>query len=386
MLQGYSVYDADAHVVTSQRAWEDLPEALRARRPRPVQIQDPDGLGGYRISWYSDGQVVPHPFGPGSQPANTPRGSLDLELFPGIAQMDSRVTALPFEGQDLSDPVQRLRLLDAIGIDVSVVYPSTIYATFTTDPQLEAGLYRAYNRYVGSACRADPRRLKWAGLLPLRHPQEACAAIAEMRELGARAAVVFGTAGEQLLSDRAFDPVFAELTRARLPLSIHFGASYPPLWQISRTMFAGNILSMTTPVFLAFYAVTAGGLLDRYPDLKVAFLEFGSEWILYMVPRMEQYLRQAVENGWPYAADIPEKRILEYARSGNIFVACEAEDSLIREEMKVLGEDQILFSSDIPHSEMRESGAEEIVQRDDLSPALKQKILWDNPVRFYGEP
>src|SRR5262245_44215952 len=227
MLHGYRVYDADAHVVVSQRCWQELPASYWARRPRPVEISDPEELGGYRISWYVEGRVVPHPFGPGSQPGNTPRGSLDPETFPGFAQVtDPRVAAMPFAGQDLSDSALRLRVLDQMGIDISVAFPSTIYATFTDDPPFEAALFRAYNRYVGQACQTHPQRLRWGGLLPLRHPLEACRAVAEMKELGACAAVVYGTAGDQLLSDRAFDPVYEELTRAGLPLAIHFGASF----------------------------------------------------------------------------------------------------------------------------------------------------------------
>ncbi len=387
MLHGYRVYDADAHVVVSQRCWEDLPAEYWTRRPRPVEIGDPDGLGGYRISWYVEGRVVPHTFGPGSQPGNTPRGSLDPETFPGFARVtDPRVTAMPFAGQDLSDPAPRLEALDQMGIDVSVAFPSTIYATFTDDPAFEAALYRAYNRYVGRACQASPGRLRWGGLLPLRQPDEACRAIAEMKELGACSAVVFGTAGDRLLSERAFDPVYDELTRAGLPLAIHFGASFAPLWTLCRTMYAGNIVGMSTPVLLAFFAVTAGGLLDRFPTLKVAFLEYGAEWILYAVPRMDNYLKQARTNGLPYATDIPEQAIRDYARSGNIFVACESDDALLHEEMKLLGEGQILFASDIPHGELRENAAQELLDRADLTDAQKRQILWDNAVRLYGAP
>jgi predicted TIM-barrel fold metal-dependent hydrolase len=207
-----------------------------------------------------------------------------------------------------------------------------------------------------------------------------------MKELGACAAVVYGTAGDKLLSDRAFDPVYADLIDAGLPLGIHFGASYPGLWNVCRTMYAGNILGMTTPVIMAFFAVTAGGLLDRFPTLKVAFLEYGAEWILYAVPRMDNYLRQARTNGLPYATDIPEQEILAYARYGNIYVACEAEDRYITQEMELLGEGQILFASDIPHGELRENAAAELLDREDLSDAQKRQILWDNPVRLYGEP
>jgi predicted TIM-barrel fold metal-dependent hydrolase len=387
VLNGYYVYDADAHVVVSARAWADLPEPLRVRRPRPVEIGDAEGLAGFRTSWFIEGKVTPHPWGPGSQPGNTPRGSLDPETVPGIFQnTDARMTSMSFGGQDLSDTGERMRVMDEMGIDTSVIFPSTLYATFTSDPELEAGLYRAYNRYVGQACRSDPRRLKWGGLLPLRHPREACEALAEMRELGACAALVFSTVGERLLSDPAFTPVFDELTSMGLPLAIHFGGSYPPLWEPSRTMVTGQVLAMTLPVYMAFYAVTAGGLLDRHPSLKVAFLEFGSEWVLYAVPRIDSFIHQARGHGLPRGTGLPSQNVIDYVRSGNIFIACEAEDRVLPQEIELIGEDHLLFASDIPHPEMRENAAAELLERTDLTDVQKRKILCDNAARFYGEP
>ena len=43
MLQGFRVFDADAHGSINPRMWEHLPEQYRARRPRPVTIHDGDG-------------------------------------------------------------------------------------------------------------------------------------------------------------------------------------------------------------------------------------------------------------------------------------------------------------------------------------------------------
>lgn len=380
MIDGIYIYDADAHVAASPRMWEDLPEALRVRRPRPVQIGDEEGLGGFKSAWFCEGRVTPHPWGPGSQPANTPRGALDA--FPGTRGNIN----VEFGSQDLSRPDLRLKDLDDAGIDSSVMYPSTIYATLSSDAELEAALFRSYNRHVGKACRTNPKRLKWAGLLPLRHPQEACKAVAEMKQLGACAAVVFGTAGDRLLSDPEFSPAFDALADANLPLSIHFGMSYPPFWAHSQRMFSGNIIGMTFPLFLAFFAVTGGGLMDRYPKQKFAFLEFGSEWLLYLTAHMDVYRDMAAANGLPFGTDIPKKRIIEYVRSGNIFVSCESEDKVLTEEIKLIGEDQLLYSSDIPHPESRENGAMELLARSDLTAVQKRKILHDNSVRLYGEP
>ena len=380
MLNGFFIYDADAHVMVSQRMWEDMPEPIRQRRPRPVRIEDHEDFGGLESSWFVEGRLTPRHWGPGSQPANNP-----ATTNPEFSGTD---LSLPVElgSRDLSQPDLRLKDLDRMGIDCSVMYPSTLYATMATDPELEAALYRSFNRYMGKACQGDPKRLKWAGLIPLRNPKEACQAIAEMKKLGAKAAVVFGTAGERPLSDPSLMPVFDELVRAGLPLSIHFGMSFPPLWDLSRTMFSGQFIGMTLPVFLGFYAVTGGGLMDRYPSLKVAFLEFGSEWLLYVVPRMERFRKMALRRGAPMPTDMPEREIIQYLRSGNFFVTCEGDDELLTEEIELMGEDNIMFASDMPHPEMRDNAAEEIFENKALSDAQKRKILSDNVTRYYGEP
>jgi predicted TIM-barrel fold metal-dependent hydrolase len=64
----------------------------------------------------------------------------------------------------------------------------------------------------------------------------------------------------------------------------------------------------------------------------------------------------------------------------------EMEDQLMQQEIELLGEDQLLFSSDYPHGEARDDAAATLIERGDLADIQKQKILYDNPARFYGEP
>jgi predicted TIM-barrel fold metal-dependent hydrolase len=52
----------------------------------------------------------------------------------------------------------------------------------------------------------------------------------------------------------------------------------------------------------------------------------------------------------------------------------------------LIGEDQVLFSSDFPHGEGRDNAALEILERPDLSEIQKRKLLYDNTVGFFGEP
>jgi predicted TIM-barrel fold metal-dependent hydrolase len=57
---------------------------------------------------------------------------------------------------------------------------------------------------------------------------------------------------------------------------------------------------------------------------------------------------------------------------------------MMAQEMALLGEDQILFSSDFPHDEGRGDAMKEILERHDLLEVQKRKVLCDNTVRFFG--
>jgi predicted TIM-barrel fold metal-dependent hydrolase len=56
------------------------------------------------------------------------------------------------------------------------------------------------------------------------------------------------------------------------------------------------------------------------------------------------------------------------------------EDPLMNEEIALLGEDQLLYSSDYPHGEAREDAAQNLLDRKDVSETQKQKILYNNPI------
>lgn len=385
MLQGFRIFDADAHGSINPSMWEDLPKPYRGRRPRPVTIHDGDGLGNFNAGWLIEGSLEPHALGPGAQQANTPRNVL-AEFGANTARKHCSIGSMT-----LNDPQARLSDMDRMGIDAQMLFPSTLYAHMTADPGFEAALFRAYNRYLGSQCHQAPERLKWSGLLPLRDQPQAFEALEEMQRLGARAAVVFGTAGDRMLSDPSFLPIWDEFARSRLPLCVHMGMSYPPLAQLGQSIYDGHIIGMSLPAQLAFMAIVGHGMLDRYPDLTVAFLEFGAEWIFYLVSRMDHYL--PLDRGghpfglsMPNAAQLPRSSIRDYVKSGKIFIAAEADDRMLHQLFELIGEDHVLFSSDFPHGEGRENAALEILERQDLSPAQKQKLLYDNTVRLFGEP
>jgi predicted TIM-barrel fold metal-dependent hydrolase len=65
---------------------------------------------------------------------------------------------------------------------------------------------------------------------------------------------------------------------------------------------------------------------------------------------------------------------------------CRMDDPLIKRKFSLLGEDQLLYSFDYPHGEARENAAQNLLERKDVTEMQKQMILYNNPVRFFGEP
>ncbi len=113
-----------------------------------------------------------------------------------------------------------------------------------------------------------------------------------------------------------------------LPLCVHMGMSYPPFAEVCNGLLAAHGIGMSLPAQMAFVAIVGHGMLDRYPNLKVGFLEFGAEWMLYMVPRLDHYL-PIDRSQMPIKTEVPQRAIEEYAKSGRIFVAGEADDKIV---------------------------------------------------------
>lgn len=379
MIRDYPVFDADAHAMLSPTMWEELPAKYAARRPRPVRIEDSADLGRWTNGWLIEGRMLPAPFGPGAQPGNEPKRVLREFGAPADSPHFS------IGSITLADPQARLRDLDEAGVDVQMLFPTTLYARMTSEPGFEAALFRCYNRYIARQCATNPKRLKWGGLLPMRDQYEAVEAIDEMKALGATAAVVFGTVGERLLSHSSFLPIWEKFAATGLPLCVHMGMSYTPFEQVCQNLFETHGIGMSLPAQLAFVALVGDGILDRFPSLKVAFLEFGAEWIFYMIGRLGHYL-PIDRRDMPVKDSLPKQSIEEYLASGRIFVAAEAEDRLLAHELAMIGEELIVCSTDTPHSEKRENSATKIIDRADLNAAQKRKILYDNAVRLYGVP
>ena len=364
------IFDTDAHVQECAESFSalELPEGYAHRGPHIVK-------GPERGFWMIDGKLFPKLSGRGVNSFGTPylqrEGGLDS---PWKARIES---------QELRDPKFRLEDMDQEGIDVSVVFPTLFLAYPLSEDRVVAGaLCRSYNDWIAAKCKDTAGRLRWVATVPLPHVDDSIAEMEYAKARGACGVLTLGTAGDWTLDDERLSPFYECAQRLNLPVCVHVGWSLPYLNNLYTSVYRSLISPFVIPTFMAFVSFMAGGILDRFPKLKVGFFEAGVEWVPYWLDRLERFYRQPPTGS--KTGDLPQREPIEYIRSGQLFFSCELDEQRIAMVAEAIGYDCILYASDLPHAHRVFDAIKLFRERTDLPAATKEKIL-TNGVRFFGE-
>jgi predicted TIM-barrel fold metal-dependent hydrolase len=123
-------------------------------------------------------------------------------------------------------------------------------------------------------------------------------------------------------------------------------------------------------------------VFQEFPKLRVAYLEAGAGWVPFMMDRMEEDYEKFAGRLAPHLKHPPS----HFFASGNIFVTMEVEERTAPYVVKLLRDDVIMWASDFPHERERDQFGGDLPTlkaRKDLTDEFKNKMLCDNPVRFY---
>src|SRR5262245_28702207 len=285
-------------------------------------------------------------------------------------------------GDNAGTAEEWLRALDRGGMDLVVLYPTLgLFMSFLRDRQWAVALCRAYNRLMAEEFIGKSPRLKAVALLPVQDPEAAAAELRRaVRELG-HVGGMLAADGDHVLGDARFAPIYEEATRLGVMLGVHASGSHLGGAGVDRfpTFIQTHTVSHAFGQMRQITSIVFEGIPERFPDLRIAFLEAGAGWAPYWMERMDdEYAKRAVE------APALKKKPSDYVRSGNIYFSCEADEWLLPQAVKLVGENQIVYASDFPHWDHSfPASIDEIRMRGDLSEAQKQKILADNARRLY---
>lgn len=133
---------------------------------------------------------------------------------------------------------------------------------------------------------------------------------------------------------------------------------------------------------MGFASVVSSGVLDRFPRLTFGFFEAGVEWVPYWLDRLDRFYRQPP--GGSKKSDLPAKNPVEYVREGRVYFSCELDEKRIGQTAEVIGDDCILYASDLPHAHRVFDAIKLFHGRTDVAESTKQKILGANGQRFFG--
>ncbi len=221
-------------------------------------------------------------------------------------------------------------------------------------------------------------------VLPFADPDLAVAELERVIAMGARMVVttpgpVPTEHGYQSPGMACYDPIWARLQEAGIPLAIHAGlggtAQYGKIWEPTTGQFEGFRHSPFPVVAFAdrtiadtFAAMICHGVLDRFPDLLLATIENGAMW----VPDLLRNLSSG-HGKMPFAF----RRHPVEAFKENIWVSPFFEDDmdLLRD---TLGIDRLLFGSDFPHAEGLPSPTDYVKDIANFGDVEVRQIMRDN--------
>ena len=336
--------DADGHILEPPDLWETYLEP--AYRDRALRIVRDDGglealeIGGHPSAMSRRG--FPSTLGAMGDP--------DLRSM----QLDPERTYLSEAPFGSMDPVERLEVLDAEGIDAVVLYTTIglLWEAELDDPELSQAYTRAYNRWICEFCSASDRLVP-AAHLSLSDPAAAASELERAVGEGARGVYVAPfTHDAKPLGHPDNDVVFAAAQDADVPFAIH--PTFEPQWTKGARM--GTWENVKQLRLLASVTASDGvrqqfttlfdfGVFDKFPRLKVIVLESGGGWIGYWLDRID-----AVYGHTYIGTRVPlQHKPSDYFRE-RIWVSCDPDERTIPALAERFG-DRFLWASDFPHAD-----------------------------------
>lgn len=359
-MDAVKVFDTDAHVEESEETFASIQDQFGDAAPRVIE-------GAKRAFWLIEGRTFPKLSGFGVHTFGSPH----IRREAGHVDPERRARV---ESQELRDPAARLQDMDHEGIDVSVVFPTMFLVWPLADnPALARALCRSYNDWIAAKCALSGQRIRWVATVPLPDVEGSVEEVRLAKNLGACGVMTLGTAGHMTLSDPRLDPFYAAAQDHALPVCVHVGWSFPPISNLYDNVYETMITPFVLPIFMGFSSLLIGGVLERFPKLKVGFFEAGVEWVPYWLDRMERFYKQPP--GGSKKSDLPKRNPAEYVREGRVFFSCELDEARIGMVADVIGDDCILYSSDLPHAHRVFDAIKLFHARRDIKDGTKAKIL-----------
>jgi uncharacterized protein len=290
------------------------------------------------------------------------------------------------------NPAARLAVMDSEKIDVALLYPTIgiAWEGLVKSPELATAYSRAYNRWIVDFCSHDRKRLVPIAHICLKDPQGAVEEVKRARKAGC--AGVYLSPDPESRDGRQFDdrdlvPFWETVQDLDMPIAFHVVARHRNMLEGflgggDPRNAGGAVVFMFTflalDVMAAFTSLMTRGMFEKYPRMRCAVLEAGSNWITAWLDRMDH--KTEVMHAFTPMKLLPS----EYFKR-QCLISAEPDESITAAVAQHLGEDYVIWASDYPHLDASFNVVGQIREKiAGLPESAQRKILGENAVRFYG--
>ena len=359
MLNGYQIIDADSHVIEPPYIWSRYLEP---------QFQDYAPSAEMTIK----GQPIAEKI---SQQVKNE----------GNKQM---MQAHPQAYFNRYNPESHIQAMLQMGADMAFVYPTYglwLFAIDSLPAEVIGAFTRAYNTWLYEEfCGYNREKLKGVGAINLHNPEDMVNELHRIANWGWKAVYLRPNPVKgRILSDRTYDQFWESCEALDIAVAIHEGShSLLPTTGADRfnTRFALHACSHPMEQMMAMLALIEGGVLERHPRLRIAFLESGCGWLPYWLWRLDEEFKNLY---WEVKEQV--KRLpSEYFRR-QCYISVEPSEPYLQQMIDFIGSDNLIFGSDYPHMDHQVDVVKNIVELESsLSKEIIKKIVWDNSRGLYG--
>jgi predicted TIM-barrel fold metal-dependent hydrolase len=241
------------------------------------------------------------------------------------------------------------RAMDSMGINMQIVFPQ---------PMLEMGLHPegdiatammfAYNRWFTETILPREKRVKTLLSLPFHDPDACMKMISEFGETPGVVGFMIASQRHEGVHKNAYMRVYRELEARGLPLAFHAGPSWGDTMTSTMNRFlSAHAMSFVTCNMTHMTNWVINGLPERFPKLKLIWIESGLAWVPFMMQRLDhEYLMR--QSDAPLLKRLPSEYIAEmYFTSQPLEVTI---PHMLEATFKAVhAETQLMYSSDWPH-------------------------------------
>lgn len=292
---------------------------------------------------------------------------------------------------------ERLADMDALGVDVQVVSPNAGFYQYANDPALTLLIARDCNDEIAEMIAAHPDRFAGLGTLPMQDIPSAVAELQRiMRDLRFKGVMVGDHVNGRTLDQPEFFPFWSAAEQLGALVFFHQGGQTVVTGRIDRYHLDNSVGNLTERA-LTFGALVGGGVMDRFPNLKVLLGHAGG-YTVFGIARMDRAwtaahqmaaegVDPAVALGGDFGAALPPESISrppsDYLRRFH-YDCCTYTGATLRFLIDSVGVDQVVFGTDYPAPMMIQDPVRWINGLDVLAVDEKDAILSRNPARLAG--